>query len=157
MRTRSLQLRNLPGPIAIAAIASAIGLIGGCGADRWETDYQTAIERARAEDKPLFLYFADFLEWDHHEMKRSVLGTPEARAVLSDVVRCELELRWNPEVARRYLVSSAPTYLLVDRAGNVCLRHVGPTTLQEFLAQIRQAKQQAIRAQPPPPQRRRGP
>jgi hypothetical protein len=64
------------------------------------------------------------------------------------VVRCELELQWNPEVARRYLVSSAPAYLLIDRAGQVCLRHVGPATLEQFVEQVNHAREHAIRAQP---------
>jgi hypothetical protein len=131
-----------------AVTALLLACVSGCADQRWETDYRPAVERARQEDKPLFLYFGDFLAWEHHNLKFHVLEKPESKALLADTVKCELELRWHPEVARRYLVSSAPTCLLIDRAGNVCWRQVGPIELDAFLEELRQAKERAVRATP---------
>jgi len=158
-------------PIRSFAVASLLSLVGACSkpdeaqppspaahaAEPSETAkteppgpvpprIEDAIAQANASHKPLVLEF--YTSWCHpcQEFAKTTLVDKRVEAALGDV----MFVRYNTEVApgdaagTRYKVSSFPTFITVDKQGEVVSRHSGMQTgeagVKDFLAMIGDAR-----------------
>ncbi len=66
-------------------------------------------------------------------MKRQVLPHERVREQLARYISVEINLARDDRHARRYRVEGAPTFLILDAAGEVKDGRVGPVSPEEFI------------------------
>ena len=113
--------------------ASALAQEGG-----WTDDYAKAVERAKAENKPILLDFtgSDWCGWCM-KMKQETLGTPQFNAyaqqnlvlVTVDFPRktqlAAATKQQNEKLNAMYRADGFPTFVLVDKSGRELGRQTG--------------------------------
>ncbi len=90
-----------------------------------ETEYRTALARAKAEGKPLFVFLWTGYSPQCLHIQREVLPSAEAQAALAGFIaisvqihtETKLEIRENRLLARRWNLSVFPTFLILGSDG----------------------------------------
>ncbi|WLT30435.1 thioredoxin family protein [Geothrix sp. PMB-07] len=90
-----------------------------------EAEYRTALARAQAEGKPLFVFLWTAYSQQCLYVQKEVLPSPDAQAALAGFIpisvqlhtETKLEIRENRLLARRWNLSVFPTFLILDRDG----------------------------------------
>jgi thiol:disulfide interchange protein len=105
------------------------------------SNYDAAIDRARAENKPVYLLFTATWCGPCKNYKSTVLSDSEVRQSLNnDVIFVNADIDRDKALARKYNVSGVPTGFLVKVDKNGQARtvnsHVGGMDKQEFMSFI---------------------
>lgn len=100
---------------------------------KWEHDYQSALKRAKAENKLIFMDL--WTEWcpPCQHLQKNVFPTAEAQAALAKVVpfsalvekRDRTPLPEGSKLADTYRLTAFPTLVILDANGKEVRRQVG--------------------------------
>lgn len=100
---------------------------------KWETNLESALKRAKAENKPLFVDV--WAEWcpPCQMLKKKVFPTPEATQALTAYVPVSLMVEYkdrapvkeNAGMTERFKVTAFPTLVILDPSGKELRRQVG--------------------------------
>lgn len=104
----------------------------------WVTEYQDGLSRARAAEKPAFVYFdAKWCSWCQ-QYKRETLDSPEVRSKLSrDFVRIAVDYDARPDLMHRFGGKGLPFTLILTPNENVIAGFVGVMQAQDLLALLK--------------------
>ena len=112
---------------------------------RWERNFDTAVKKAKAQNKALMVdFWADWCGWCHH-LDETTYMDPEVVRLSGDFVPVKVNTegsRADTRVAQRYGVSSLPTIAFLSPAGRPLLLvngFQGPGTFPHIMASARQA------------------
>jgi thiol:disulfide interchange protein len=115
----------------------------------WGSDYAAALEEAADSGrKVLCAFYLDGCP-PCKVMDRTVLTTAEVKAALHGFVPVRVNLSREPELATRFGAIAAPTYIVVGADGAMLAGHVGPATVEEFVAFLKRAARASGEADPP--------
>jgi len=128
------------------AIPLAWLLLAGCSGPQWEWDFREAKRKAAASNRPLFLYFNDWIDPTSARMQNEVLRTPEGRELLLDTVNVWVEVGIQREIAEQYHIRRAPAYVVAKPNGDPVDRYPGIPTLDAFVSRVTRAKERAVPA-----------
>lgn len=97
------------------------------------SDYQSALDKAKAENKELVLFFT--AEWCTNctTMKEKTISTPKVQEALSKVVYLELDVDHEKELISKYKISSIPAYVRINSNEEVLNDGVGVIKENAFL------------------------
>jgi hypothetical protein len=129
---------------ALWAISLAWPLLGGCSGPQWEWDFREGKRKAAASNRPIFLYFNDWMDPTSARMQNEVLRTPEGRELLLDTVNIWVEVGIQREIAEQYHIRRAPAYVVAKPNGDPVDRYPGIPTLDAFVSRVTRAKQRAV-------------
>lgn len=125
-----------------AALLEEVGAKGGKDPLVWEHTYTSALARARAEGKLVFMDL--WAEWcgPCQEMKQSVFKDPNVREALRDLVPLSAMVQTkdsedvpeNSALAEGFNLKAFPTLVVLDADGKELRRHVGGMTPDAFIA-----------------------
>lgn len=114
----------------------------------WLRSYDEGLKRARAENRPVLLYFwASWCTWCR-QMEAEVFPDAEVSAVIATKfvpVKVDIDRRENAMFLARYMVRGTPTFVvvngqeevLVGRGGKPSGYHLGAMEQEEFLEFLR--------------------
>ena len=107
-----------------------------------ESDYQTMLQKAKTEKKPVFLML--YADWCPHcnKMKNSVLKDVAVIDFLSKNYLCKAlnsDLPESTAIKTKFHTTTLPTFLILDSGENELYRLKGEYTTQQFLAEIQNA------------------
>ena len=133
----------------LAALLLAAAPLLAQGPVKWEHDYQSALSRAKAEKKVIFMDL--WAEWCGPclHLQKNVFPTPEAAAALAKVVpysalvqkRDGTPLAEGTKLADQFKLSAFPTLVILDANGKELRRQVGAfRTGAEFAAWLNAGK-----------------
>lgn len=96
-------------------------------------DYQSALDKAKAENKELVLFFT--AEWCTNctTMKEKTISTPKVQEALSKVVYLEIDVDNEKELISKYKISSIPAYVRINSNEEELNRGVGVIKENAFL------------------------
>ncbi len=128
---------------ALAALLIAALPLAAQGPSKWEHDLQSALKRAKAERKVVFMDL--WTEWcgPCQHLKKNVFPTKEGVAILSKVVpfsalvqkKDGTPLPEGTKLADQYRLEAFPTLIILDADGKEVRRQVGAfRTGPEFAA-----------------------
>lgn len=120
----------------IGLVGIALAMVCGCAGVQWNFDYVKAQRQAASQNRPMLLYFWDWLSIDRSRMDSEVWGDPRVIAQSRHVIMVPLEQGWFGDVMRQYKVESAPTLVLLSPQGAEISRYKGvptPEALVEWL------------------------
>lgn len=100
----------------------------------WDATYEEALVKAEAEDKQVLLAFSMRSCPPCLLMERRVLPSGPVVEALKGYVPVKVDLPSRPELAERYGVYAAPTYVVTDARGEPVARTEGSTPAKEFAA-----------------------
>jgi hypothetical protein len=135
------------------AALPALLLLLACGcADRikWYPDFNQAQPVAQRDNRPMLLYFWDWLSPDTARLDMQVFPNPRVVAATRHTVNVRLEQTWFRDLARRYDVRATPTFILTDPQGVEHTRRTGVPSDQEFIAWLSDALTRASSTQQAP-------
>jgi thiol:disulfide interchange protein len=118
-------------------VATAVTSHGAVEVD-WSRDLPAALERARAEGKPVLVtFYADWCVWCR-KLESTTLRDNEVRAVLRDrVIPVSLDVDGDGrELSNIYRVDGLPTILMLDGSGQEIGRIPGYMSPTGFLEQV---------------------
>ncbi len=100
------------------SIVMVLFLVLFAAAASWADDHSDALKKAKAENKPLLLYFySDYCTYCE-AMDRNVLSDKDIKKALArDVVYLKVNVDEKRETAARYNIRGYPTTYLLDPAG----------------------------------------
>ncbi len=103
------------------------------GTVKWEHDFQSALKRAKAEKKQIFMDL--WTEWcgPCQHLQKNVFPTPEAQAALSKFVpfsslvqkRDGTPVAEGTKLADQFRLTAFPTLVILDAEGHEVRRQVG--------------------------------
>jgi thiol:disulfide interchange protein len=111
----------------------------------WETDFPAALERARAEGKPVLVnFYAEWCVWCKR-MESTTLRDNDVKTVLRDqVIAVSLDVDGNGrELSNHYGVDGLPTTLVLDGNGHEIGRIAGYMPPTGFLERVEGLLQQS--------------
>ncbi len=123
----------------LAAMLSCLGAASAFAQEAgWTDDYAKAVERAKAENKPILLDFtgSDWCGWCM-KMKQETLGTPQFNAYAQQnlvLVTVDFPRRTqqaaalkqqNEQLGAKYQADGFPTFVLIDKTGRELGRQSG--------------------------------
>ena len=119
-------------------------LLAGCSGPQWEWDFREGKRKAAASNRPMFLYFNDWIDPTSARMQNEVLRTPEGRELLLDTVNVWVEVGIQREIAEQYHIRRAPAYVVAKPNGDPVDRYPGIPTLDAFVSRVTRAKERAV-------------
>lgn len=115
---RTCPVALLPSRLLLAGLLALV-LAGatGCEGVRWNFDYNKAQRQAQQQNRPILLYFWDWLSIDRSRMDSEVWSDPRVITETRYVIVVPLEQGWFPDMVKKYEVESAPTLVLLSPQG----------------------------------------
>ena len=107
----------------------------------WGSDYGAALEQAAGSDRKVICAF--YLDGcpPCKVMDRTVLITAEVKEALRGFVPVRVNMAREPELAARFGVIAAPTYVVVGADGRMLAGYVGSATVEQFVEFLKRAGQ----------------
>jgi thiol:disulfide interchange protein len=99
----------------------------------WRASYPAALEEARGAGKRPFLYFTASWCGPCQKMKYTTWADKDVEAALRDYVPVKVDIDEHPDLARQYNLDGVPTFVTLDREGNLAKRTVGAMAPREFV------------------------
>jgi thiol-disulfide isomerase/thioredoxin len=132
---RPVGVDKSPAAVADAHSVSSVGI-------EFLDDYKSAAAKARAEGKPLLLFFG--AQWCAHtqRMAGELPGDPEVARLASDFICVRLDVDAVPKLCEEYRVRAYPTLILTAPGGVVLQRLTG----LQSAAQVAQEMSAALTA-----------
>ncbi len=96
-------------------------LLAGCPQYNWIGDVQQAEQKARAENRIMFVYYKYYLDSTSNRMLGNELSDPEVVKLFQDTVNLLLDRHFGPHkdyVATRFKVEEYPSSILVGPDGS---------------------------------------
>jgi hypothetical protein len=121
----------------VALLAVVLATAGGCAGVRWDFDYAQAQRESQRQNRPVLLYFWDWLSIDRSRMDSEVWSDPRVIAETRRVIVVPLEQGWFPDMVKKYQVESAPTLILLSPQGTEVARLKGVPTPEELVTWLR--------------------
>lgn len=103
---------------------------------------------AQRDNRPMLLYFWDWLSRDRARMEMQVFSDPRVVAAMRRTVNVRLEQGWFRDRARQYDVRSVPTFVLTNPDGLEQSRLTGVPTPEVFVDWLQAALRQPPASQP---------
>jgi hypothetical protein len=125
------------------AVVASMACAAGCADIRWEYEYKRAKRKSTDLNRPMFIYFRDWMNPHSPQVENSVLRQPESESLLRETVNVFLDIRLYQDVATLYSISEAPAYVIAKPDGEAVDRYVGIPTLEDFLGRVSRAIQVA--------------
>lgn len=135
-RTSRAIVRRFGLPV-VGLLAFVFGGMVGCAGVRWNFDYSQAQRQAQRQNRPMLLYFWDWLSIDRSRMDSEVWNDPRVIAETRRVIVVPLEQGWFPDMVKKYQVESAPTLILLSPQGTEVARLKGVPTPEELVTWLR--------------------
>jgi thiol:disulfide interchange protein len=112
---------------------------------RWETDFSSALERARKEDKPVLVnFYADWCVWCKRLESTTFRDGKVASMLQNQMVPISLDVEGDGrDLSNQYRVDGLPTIIVVDGDGRELGRIPGYMPPAGFLEQIQGFIQQS--------------
>ncbi|MCP4231123.1 MAG: co-chaperone YbbN, partial [bacterium] len=119
--------------IAILALLTVIGCSKTVTGIKWAENIEAGKEQARADEKPLMVYYS--ADWDElsEKFEEDVLANSEVKAAVDKIVAVHLDSDVDEETAKEYGVSAFPTVIFYTHKGDEVKRVVGYVEADEFL------------------------
>jgi thioredoxin-related protein len=118
---------------SLAVLALVAASLSAQGATKWEHDYQSALKRAKAENKVIFMDL--WTEWCGPclRLQKDVFPTAEGQAALAKVIpfsalvqkRDGTPLPEGTKLAEQFKLNAFPTMVILDANGKELRRQVG--------------------------------
>jgi len=118
---------------SLAALLLVAAPLFSQGATKWEHDYQSALKRAKAENKVIFMDL--WTEWcgPCQHLQKNVFPTAEGQAALAKVVpfsslvqkRDGTPVAEGTRLADQFKLNAFPTLVILDANGKELRRQVG--------------------------------
>lgn len=117
----------------------------------WEIRFEEALARAKAINRPVFVYFdAEWCSWCQ-QYKRDTLNTPAVRRALArEFVPVVVDFDARPDLMQRFGGKGLPYTVLLAPDGRVLNRFVGVITPADLLELLRTTRALQPAASPPP-------
>lgn len=120
-------------------LAAGVGVmtlvnLGGAGPDTWSSDFGSAEQSARAENRPLLVGFFMKNCPPCLAMDREVLHQEQVVKVMSEFVLVKVDLNRQAELAERFDVHAAPTFMVLSPDGSVRGGFAGYRPADAFVA-----------------------
>ncbi len=117
----------------LASLLLVAASLSAQGAVKWEHDYSSALKRAKAEKKLIFMDL--WTEWCGPclHLQKNVFPTPEAQAALAKYVpysalvekRDRTPVPEGTKLAEQFRLNAYPTMIILDAEGKEVRRQVG--------------------------------
>jgi len=143
-----------PRPRRLLPALLGLALVSLCGCAeqiKWYPDYPQGEQVARAENRPMLLYFWDWLSRDHARVEMQVFPDPRVTAAMRRTVTVRLEAGWFRDLTRQYDVRLTPTFILTDSNGLEQGRLSGVPTPRDFVAWLEETLRRRGATQPAGP------
>ncbi len=115
-------------------------MLTGCAPGiRWHPDLPQGRQAARADSRPMLLYFWDWLSPDRARMETQVFSDPRVVAAMHRTANVRLEYGWFRDLARQYDVQTVPTFVLTSPEGVEQARLTGVPSPDAFLSWLQDA------------------
>ena len=107
----------------------------------WEGIYEDAVEKARRQNRELFIVYKWWLSPESTELLAVLQTRPEVARHFTETVNCLLDQDYAPNRAhvRKYGVTRVPSVILVHRDGTYHA-HTGPMTADQIVRFVTSAK-----------------
>ncbi len=133
--------RTLLALLAAAACSAPLAAQGGV---KWEHDLPSALARAKAEHKPIFMdVWTEWCGWCIR-LQRNTFPSAEAQAALRDVVPLSIKTQLRDgtpteayAIQNQYQVDGFPALFILDENGKVLRKYPGYAEPAEFAEFIR--------------------
>jgi protein disulfide-isomerase len=102
----------------------------------WRTDIAAATEESRREGKPALLYFTASWCPPCQRMAGETWGQTDVEAKLQAYVPVKIDIDKDRATAESYRIDGVPTFVVLDKEGNVTKRTTGFLGAQDFLIWI---------------------
>ena len=119
--------------LGVTTLTVIAKLIGGKDRIPWRTSYAAGLEEARRDGKPTLLYFTASWCGPCQRMKSSTWADADVEQRLRAYVPVKIDIDEDPETAIRYPTAAIPTFVLLDKDGNVTRWTDGYYAADEFL------------------------
>lgn len=105
---------------------------------KWETDWDSAFERAQREGKPVLVsYYADWCVWCKHLESITYQDQKVATLLSERVVPLEVDIDHSPrELLEKQKIEAPPTIVVLDPAGHELGRILGYMPPTGFLTRL---------------------
>jgi hypothetical protein len=121
----------------------------GCAQQiKWYPDYPQGEQAARAGNRPMLLYFRDWLSREQARIDLQVSPDPRVTAAMRRTINVRLEAGWFRDLAHQYDVRQTPTFILTDSNGLEQARLSGVPTPQDFVAWLEESLRRRGATQP---------
>ncbi len=106
-------------PLRGAFIAIAAAACTGCVNYNWQDNIERAEQRAKAENKKLFVFYKWWLDNDSNRAITDVLNAPEVARLFQGTVNCMIEKDYRPnqQYMTRHGVDRTPAFMIVAPDG----------------------------------------
>ncbi len=104
---------------ALGVLSGASLLCAGCASYNWQDNIERAEQRAKAEQKYLFVFYKWWLDNDSSRMISDVLNDQEVTRRFENTVNCMLDRDYPPnrQYMSRHGLDRTPSYLIVAPDG----------------------------------------
>lgn len=94
--------------------------------------YEESLELAKKNDKKVFVFFGgEYCSWC--KKQKIVLSNKDVSSKLDKYIICHIDISKNKNLAKKYKVSSIPSYFIIDKDESVLKESNGYKKEKEFL------------------------
>ena len=109
------------------------------GDDRWSTDYDSALQSAKENNKNIFIDF--YAEWCAPcKAMDETFADAKVIEAMQGMVLLRIDVDKNKELAQKYNVTRVPTYLILDGNAQVIDRFTTYYEVDDFLVKLKEVQ-----------------
>jgi hypothetical protein len=135
--------------LLVGVIAAMIALRSKSGRIEWLPSFEEATEQAKAQNKPIMLYFFDANDEACARMENVTFADPAVRAQAAEFVCVRVSREAEPKLAERYYAIECPAVAFIAPDGKLISTMLNEREPGAFLDEM----QQALRSRTPSPGR----
>lgn len=106
----------------------------------WVTDYNQAIELAKAQNKMIVMDFWATWCGPCKTMDRELWGSAETTALAQNFIPLKIDVDHNPQLSVKYGIKSIPRIIVIDPAGNTMWDKSGFSNANDYLRVLKNIK-----------------